>query len=477
MTTPPVDASLLERPDLQAALLEHDFAAAFTLIRKYGGLSQNRIAAACQLTPGKVSTIIKGTHQVTSYAVIARIADGLRIPGAMVGLANRPWEQPEPAETSPRTTAAAPSHSDSLPWTASTTQGIAARMTRTDLQMDRRAATRSIASLAVGATLLNSLEGWLHPVGDASGRRLGRLGQRQVTQLEEAARTMRQWNRHRGGSLLRRAVLGQLAEVTDLVKEPQAEDIAQRLYNVMADLASTAASMSWDSGMERPAQDYYRLALRAAHTGGDRMLGANILAGMARQMLCRDPARPQDALELVRFAQEGADASPRVRAMLHTREAWAYAASGRIGAFHRANGLAAEALSEACGEEPYWISYFDQAELAGVTGNRLLEVARRDARYAEDAAQEIQKAVEARGIEAGRGHALDLVGLAECSWLLGDVRAALNRTHRAVDAAEDTQSTRVRAKLRNLSADTMGRHAASAPVREARQRIHQLLSA
>lgn len=472
MTAPLVEASLLERPDLQAALLEHDFAVAFALIRKYGGLSQNRIAAACQLAPGKVSTIIKGTHQVTSYAVIARIADGLRIPGRMVGLAARPWETPDPAVALP-----ALPRSGSPAWTPGAAQALAASLTKTDLQMDRRTATRSLASLAVGATLLDSLEGWLQPTPAASGRRIGRLGQREVIQLEEAARTMRQWNRRLGGALLRRAVLGQLAEVADLVREPQADEVARRLFSVMADLASTAASMSWDSGLDRSAQDYYRLALRAAHTGGDRLLGANILAGMARQLLSRDAARPQDALELVRLAQEGANAGPRVRAMLHTREAWAYAAAGRIGAFHRANGRAAEALTDAGDDEPYWIGYFDEAELAGVTGNRLLEVARSNPRYAEDAEEEIQRAVAARGIEAGRGHALDLAGLAECSWLLGDVRTAVERTHRAVDAAETTQSARVRTKLRNLSSGVMGHHSASAPVREARQRVHQLLSA
>lgn len=78
-TTPgPLAREVLERDDVKRALEEHDFAAAFSLIKKWGGLSQNRIAAACQLTPGKVSTIISGQQQVTSFDVICRIADGLR---------------------------------------------------------------------------------------------------------------------------------------------------------------------------------------------------------------------------------------------------------------------------------------------------------------------------------------------------------------------------------------------------------------
>ncbi|WP_424922049.1 helix-turn-helix domain-containing protein [Streptomyces sp. wa53] len=92
-TTPGLLApDVLDRADVRAALIEHDFAAVFTLIKKWGGLSQNRIASACQLTPGKVSTIISGAQRVTSFDVVCRIADGLRIPGGLLGLAPRPWE-------------------------------------------------------------------------------------------------------------------------------------------------------------------------------------------------------------------------------------------------------------------------------------------------------------------------------------------------------------------------------------------------
>lgn len=53
-TTPgPLAPAVLERDDVKLALAEHDFAAAFALIKKWGGLSQNRIASACQLTPAR----------------------------------------------------------------------------------------------------------------------------------------------------------------------------------------------------------------------------------------------------------------------------------------------------------------------------------------------------------------------------------------------------------------------------------------
>ncbi|MFD1657017.1 helix-turn-helix domain-containing protein [Streptomyces caeni] len=477
-TTPgPLAPEVLDRDDVKRALAEHDFAAAFSLFKKWGGLSQNRIASACQLTPGKVSTIISGQQQVTSFDVICRIADGLRIPGRMVGLADRPWER-QPDTSDPPPPAAARSTDDG-PWRPTATVHLAADLTRSDLVMDRRAAARALAGAALsGAALLDSLEGWLQPApATQSSQRRGRIGMREVEQLEGTARAFRAWDHRYGGGLRRKAVVGQLNEVAGHLEEHQAADVEQGLFRVMAYLGGTAATIAWDSGLQRQAQNYYLLALRAAHAAGDAAFGANVLAGMARQMLYRD--RPQDALELVHLAQKGARqaASPRVRAMLHTREAWAYAAMGRAAAFRRATAEAAESLAEAqAGEDPYWITYFDEAELSGVTGGRLLDMARTaPQQHAEAAAASIRGALATRGAEAGRSHALDLIGLAECHFLMGDMTGAVDQTHRAVDAAARTQSSRVRTQLGQLYPYTVGR-SSSRTVGEARARIRELLS-
>ncbi|MEU2134247.1 helix-turn-helix domain-containing protein [Streptomyces sp. NPDC018352] len=484
-TTPGLLApDVLDRADVRAALIEHDFAAVFTLIKKWGGLSQNRIASACQLTPGKVSTIISGTQRVTSFEVVCRIADGLRIPGALLGLAPRAWEhhqhtdQHHPSKT-PETPGDGPD-ADGIPWRPDATVKLAAHLTRSDLVMDRRALTRALAgAAATGAALLDSLEGWLVPAAAAPvQRRPGRLGMRDVEELETTAQAFRQWDHQYGGGLRRKAVLGQLAEVAGALGDHQTPDVERRLHCVMAQLAGTAATMAWDSGLHRRAQEYYRLALRAAHAGGDVVFGANVLAGMARQMLYRD--RPDDALQLINLAQEGARdvIGPRVRAMLHTREAWAYAAQGRHAGFQRATTRAAEALADALpdGDEPYWIAYFDEAELAGVTGGRLLDLARTDPRqHADQAAGQIRTALSLRGAEAGRSHALDRIGLAECHFLAGDIGSGAAEAHRAVAAARGTQSERVRSQLGQLYPYTVGR-SASRSVREARDSIRDLLA-
>ena len=482
-TTPgPLAPDVLDRDDLRRALEEHDFAAAFSLIKKWGGLSQNRIAAACQLTPGKVSTIMTGTSRVTSIEVIRRISDGLRIPGHLVGLAPRPWERTDtaPEQLHPPAPHSGRTDNEAVPWRPDATTGMAADLTRSDLVMDRRAATRALAGVAVtGAPLLDALDGWRSPAAaDDRARRPGRLGAREVEELEATARAFRQWGRTGGGGLRRKAVAGQLAEVVAALDEHQDPAIERRLYGVMAQLAGTAASMAWDVGQQRRAQDYYRLALRAAHAGGDTRFGANVLANMARQMLYND--RPHDALELVRLAQDGArhTAGPRLRAMLHTREAWALARMDRPSSFHRATGQAAEALSDAgrLDNEPYWIGYFDGAELAGVTGGRLLDLARKEPRaYADQAASHIRTALDQRNAKAGRGHALDWIGLAECAFLIGDITSAADYSRRAVEVASGIHSGRVRTRLAQLYPYTVG-VGSSRAVADVRGSIRTLLT-
>ncbi|MFR9727409.1 hypothetical protein ACL02R_29225 [Streptomyces sp. MS19] len=79
-----------------------------------------------------------------------------------------------------------------------------------------------------------------------------------------------------------------------------------------------------------------------------------------------------------------------------------------------------------------------------------------------------------RNTGAARSTALDSAGLAECSWLLGDIKTAVQQTHSAVDAALLTDSTQVREKLGRLYTHTVGH--SSADVRDARVRVRELLT-
>ncbi|MET8014546.1 hypothetical protein ABZU86_20655 [Streptomyces sp. NPDC005271] len=58
--------------------------------------------------------------------------------------------------------------------------------------------------------------------------------------------------------------------------------------------------------------------------------------------------------------------------------------------------------------DPYRIGYFTDAELAGATGGRLLEMARSQPHaYTDQVAEPIREALEQCGLEACCGHVLD----------------------------------------------------------------------
>ncbi|MEX5710757.1 hypothetical protein AB1484_21210 [Parafrankia sp. FMc6] len=368
----------------------------------------------------------------------------------------------------------------SMRWESVSTTEAVDKITRDDLSLDRREAARAMADVIVGAALLEGAERWLNTIEPpARQRRAAGVGDEEIEQIELAARTFRAWDNQFGGGLRRKAVVGQLAEIADELRDfSHPQSLTRRLHGVMADLAETAATMSWDSGQGGLAQRYYLLALRSAKAADDPVFCANILAGMARQQFYL--GRTTEGLELVRLAQDvagGPQATPAVRAMLFTREAWAYAQQGRLSAFRRATGRAQDAFRDVDpAVEPHWISYFDQAELAGVTGGRLLDIAHQAPEYADEAATWLSQAVRARGGGSVRSTALDQLGHAEIRLVQGEFDEAARLGHAAVTTVEQTRSSRVRVKLGQFYRHAETRTSAR-PIAELCGRIKPMLRA
>ena len=476
--------------EMRSALAERNIGAVFALLNRRGGVSLRALGAAVGMTGSRVLEIINGERQVEKLEVFERIADALRIPGNQLGLAARAWEGLEVAPTlgtNERPSLVAVSISDpGLPWfweSAPTVEAVYG-ITRSDLMLDRRSAIRTMAVTA-GMPLIDPVQRWLTGPDEFSlprGRRPGRIGETDVARLESAAQVFRNWDDSFGGGLARKAVVGQLNEVAEMLRDSHPEAIRKRLSHVMAELAKIAATMSWDSGMPATAQKYYVLALQAVRPAGDRSFGASVLASMARQLLNMNTAksRASDALELIRLAQDGSRDrnTPRLTAMLHTREAWCYAELGRVEAFRRATGQAQDAYGRAgmADDDPYWISYFDAAELAGVTGGRALDLARRNPKFAPEAEADIKRAIALRKASSLRSTALDQSGLAQVYFLQRDIEQAVHVGNSAVDTAMRTQSDRVRTSLRELySVSTTVRHLPE--VVELRERLHDTLAA
>ncbi|WP_228798718.1 hypothetical protein [Nocardia cyriacigeorgica] len=352
-------------------------------------------------------------------------------------------------------------------------------LTRRDLMLDRRQAARALLGVALGANLIDNIDRWLFTDQRGDERIGASVGQQEVEELETTARAFRDWDDQFGGGLRRKAVVGQLSEVTDLVREGQAHAVDQRLRSVMAQLAETAATMSWDSGQQGTAQQYYALAARAASSADDPAFCANALAGMARQLLSLEgKTGAGEALEMIRLGLDrGAGRlTPAVESMLRTREAWAYGQLERPSAFRRACAKAIELHENIQTEaEPFWIDYFDKAELFGTLGGRLLELARRSPTFASEAADQIAVAVALRRPDRLRSAALDQLGLAEARLIQGELEEGCRIGHDALTIVERTRSDRVRVKAAKVLARTQ-RVKDVAVVAELRDRLRPLVA-
>lgn len=94
---PTVAAGLLDDERMLKALAGRDMGTLFALLNSRG-VSTRKLAAAVDISQGRLYDYKNGNCRVEKLSVFEQIADGLRIPGHLLGLARRPWEPaPEPS--------------------------------------------------------------------------------------------------------------------------------------------------------------------------------------------------------------------------------------------------------------------------------------------------------------------------------------------------------------------------------------------
>ncbi|MET9502327.1 hypothetical protein ABZY42_11430 [Streptomyces sp. NPDC006622] len=352
-----------------------------------------------------------------------------------------------------------------LPWTGPQTVALLSEFSRSDLMLARRGFLGTSLALSAGPTLIEPMQRWLVPSPPAAhadadslptSRARGRLSKPELELLESTTVMFRQWDAQCGGGLRRKAVVGQLHEVTDLLQEPQPEATSRKLFKVAAELAELAGWMSYDVGLQPTAQKYFVLALHAAKEAGDRPLGSYVLSSMSRQMI--HLGRPEDALELIHLAQYGSRdcAGPRTQSMLYAMEARAYANMGQPGRCKRAVRMAEDTFADADDwdePDPDWIRFFSEAELYGENSHSyrdLAYVAGRSPTYASLAEPLMQKAVDlfAKDGEHQRSYVLNLIGMATVHLLRQEPEQSAVLAAQAMKAAKRVRSERVNTRIR-----------------------------
>ncbi|MDH6226437.1 MULTISPECIES: transcriptional regulator [Streptomyces] len=158
--------------------------------------------------------------------------------------------------------------------------------------------------------------------------------------------------------------------VSGLLSGSYRETVGRDLFAAVARLTELAGYMAVDTGQPALAQRYYIQALRLAQAAGDRGYGGYVLAA-SMSHLAAQLGNPREIAQLARAAQEGSRGrvTPRAQAMFHAAEARGHAVLGDAAAAEAARGRALDAMEAAgtateAGDDPVWISHFDQAYLA-----------------------------------------------------------------------------------------------------------------
>lgn len=276
-----------------------------------------------------------------------------------------------------------------------------------------------------------------------------RVGKIEIAQIFDTARMFDTWDNTYGGVLVREAVAAQLRYAVALLDARCSQSNRIELFSAVGFLANTSAWMAFDSHAHNDARRMQRLALRCAEEAGDVHLRAEVLSCMARQEIwCGDP---DAALTLTELGLVRADRlTPTERASLRVIRARALAQLHRVEEAVRAVGEADESFSSRSpGDDAFFMTYYDDAQLGGDTGHALYDMALHG-RFVGEARARLQTAVSGYGDMYVRSRALAHLKLASLVMATGDPGEAIVIGHAAVDEAARVRSRRMGVYLREL---------------------------
>jgi hypothetical protein len=355
-----------------------------------------------------------------------------------------------------------------VPWTVDGTLSTAHEVAETNA-MDRRSFL-----LLTGAALASPAHEWLiaRPVDDAARSRGRVITAAYADHLDAIADQLRRMDDQVGGGALVEVVRAQVKHVVGLIEQGSYTDsIGRRLHATTAELLRLAGWLNFDAGRHPEAQRYFVAALHAAHTAGERELGANVLGFMSCQ--AKDLGNLDDATKLADTAVAGyRGAHPRVSAILHMRAAQAYANTGDAAETRRSIDAAYSAFGDAISDGPAWSYWLDEAQINEQIGYcylRLHDWTR--------ATSHMRKAVRLQQEPYGREGALRLPLLADTYAQQGEPEQACRLGHRAIDTlASEVDSARCVGHVRNVS-EHLRPYGRTAAVQEFNERLRHLAAA
>lgn len=270
---------LLRDPEIKKALASRRFSAVFAAA-KAAGMSYYAIGDAIGVKSERVAEVARGRGTITGIDTVERIADGLRIPGAMLGLATRHWEYDQPA--------------------------LAARE---EDPMERRKLLRG--ALAAGAVMpLTSLADVRKDIDQA----LAYSGAQDVTAVEAAAERHSRGYHGRDPDDVLADLVNEMAQAVHLLKQHHPKSVRNDLARAIGQIGGLTAIVLHDQGRGDEALRWFATAAEATKQAGDRKLHAWILA--RRAMVPLNYGAPQVAARIAEQSRRAAGASTSAAAAL-----------------------------------------------------------------------------------------------------------------------------------------------------------------
>lgn len=374
---PKIPQSLAERPEFISACGDRDMRAVFKLAGKYGGLSTAAMGRMTGLGPSRIREVLNGTRTIKGFDVIEAISDGLGIPGALLGLADRPWEASlgRPPE--------GPAVVPIQPWELA---DILTRTTVAPVALDQ------IESTAMGAATRypSTPPGQLLPL---------------VQSLTK--------------------------KVYEILSGTSSLKVKRQSVRIASILSGISGHLHLDLGDRLQAGYFYEVGIIAGQEAEDDGLVAWVLAMQSiGQFFEGSPESAISALEEAsRLTLRGGN--PRRHAWVTAQLARAYATGGHSSQALACLDQAAAALEIADGPEK--IDFFDEARLIGISGTCNLLIGR-----PSTAIHVLTTALSERAPGDHKGRALLTMDLASCQIAMGQIEEACATADTALNIASDS---------------------------------------
>jgi transcriptional regulator with XRE-family HTH domain len=377
------------------------------------GMSQRELAVLVKMNQSEIVEILKG-RQVQAYDVLVRIADGLGIPRALMGLAYG-GHDPVPAG-------------------------------EVDEDMERRKLLAIAGALLFGAPIFGQPEPLaIRRVLADPPRRVGmadvRMYEQTLLQLESLQRAV-------GGRATREPLAATAKAGEQLLQAEASPDVHRRLRLLVSDAHRRAGWAAGDVGLVDDYRAHMHAALDLAAGDPDRVALVLCTAGAIEKSL----GDPEFSLKLLQVGQTAAATSidPQVRAVLGGEAVAGYVAMGRPDMARKELATARSLFADAD------VSQSLHGFAAYGNGHGVLASAEQKLGNYDAARTEILTALRKRPKDDAWCNALDTIILATINMQAGEVGAAVQDTQRALMLVQRVGSPQLHNRMVPL-ADELGR--------------------